>query len=78
MGAHVVRPDIGPHLPVFVLDNYEAVRPRLLQDMDRAELDDYVAANAAAVREQMPADFLLANHVLLGGPVGAASGLRSR
>jgi glycosyltransferase involved in cell wall biosynthesis len=74
-GAHVVRPDIGPHLPVFVLDSYEAVRPRLLQEMDRAELDDYVAANAAAVREQMPADFLLANHVLLGGPVGAASGL---
>jgi glycosyltransferase involved in cell wall biosynthesis len=74
-GAHVVRPDIGPHLPVFVLDDYEAVRPRLLQDMDRAELDDYVAVNAVAVREQMPADFLLANHVLLGGPVGAASGL---
>jgi glycosyltransferase involved in cell wall biosynthesis len=74
-GAHVVRPDIGPHLPVFVLDNYDAVRPRLLQDMARAELDDYVAANAAAVREQGPADFLLANHVLLGGPVGAESGL---
>jgi glycosyltransferase involved in cell wall biosynthesis len=27
------------------------------------------------VREQLPADFLLVNHVLLGGPVGAAAGL---
>jgi glycosyltransferase involved in cell wall biosynthesis len=43
--------------------------------MSRPELDDYVARNAAAVREHLPADFLLANHVLLGGPVGAASGL---
>ena len=74
-GARVVRPDIGPHLPVFVLDDYEAVRPRLVQDMSRPELDDYVARNAAAVREHLPADFLLTNHVLLGGPVGAASGL---
>jgi len=74
-GALVVRPEIGPHLPVFVLDDYAAVRPRLLQDLSRPQLDDYVARNAAAVREQLPADFLLANHVLLGGPVGAASGL---
>ena len=74
-GALVVRPEIGPHLPVFVLDNYEAVRPRLLQDLTRPQLDDYVARNAAAIREQLPADFLLANHVLLGAPVGAAAGL---
>jgi glycosyltransferase involved in cell wall biosynthesis len=74
-GAHVVRPEIGTHLPVFVLDGYEDVEPRLVQNMSRAELDDYVARNAAAVREHQTADFLLANHVVLGGPVGAASGL---
>ena len=36
----------------------------------------YVEANAAALREQLPADLVFANHVLLGGPVGAASGAR--
>ncbi len=74
-GALAVRPDIGPHLPVFVLDAYEAARPRLLQDLDREELDAYVERNAAAVREHLPADFLLVNHVLLGAPVGAAAGV---
>ena len=74
-GALVVRPEIGPHLPVFVMDDYEAVRPRLLQDLTRPQLDDYVARNAAAIGDHLPADFLLTNHVLLGGPVGAASGL---
>jgi glycosyltransferase involved in cell wall biosynthesis len=74
-GALAVRPDIGPHLPVFVLDAYEAARPRLLQDMERDELDAYVERNAAAVREHLPADFLLVNHVLLGAAVGAAAAL---
>src|SRR5205823_11510861 len=32
--------------------------------------------NAAALHELGPADLVFANHVLLGGPVGAASGLR--
>jgi glycosyltransferase involved in cell wall biosynthesis len=37
-----------------------------------------VEANAAAVRELAPADLVFANHVLLGAPVGAASGMRFR
>lgn len=73
-GARVVRPDVGGLLPVFVLDHYEGYRARLLQDCSRAELDAWVEANAAAVREELPADFLLCNHVLLGGAVGLASG----
>jgi glycosyltransferase involved in cell wall biosynthesis len=73
-GAEVVRPDVGGLLPVFVLDRYEGHRVELLQDCSRAELDDWVEANAVAVRERLPADFLLCNHVLLGGAVGAASG----
>ena len=73
-GAHVVRPDVGGLLPVFVLDRYEGYRVELLQDCGRDELDAWVEANAAAVREQLPADFLFCNHVLLGGAVGAASG----
>jgi glycosyltransferase involved in cell wall biosynthesis len=71
--ARVVRPDVGGLLPVFVLDRYDGYRVELLQDCTRAELDAWVEANATAVREHLPADFLLCNHVLLGGAVGAAS-----
>jgi glycosyltransferase involved in cell wall biosynthesis len=74
LGARVVRPDIGPLLPVFVLDAYEGAEARLIGDMSAAELDRVVAANAAAVRAEMPADLVVANHLLLGGPVGAAAG----
>jgi glycosyltransferase involved in cell wall biosynthesis len=74
-GARVVVPDLpGGLLPVFVLDRYAGLEPRLLQDFTAAERDAYVDANAAAVREQLPADIVFANHVLLGGPVGAAAG----
>jgi glycosyltransferase involved in cell wall biosynthesis len=72
--ATAVRPDVGGLLPVFVLDRYEGYRVRLLQDCSRGELETWVEANAAAVRELLPADVVFANHVLLGGAVGAASG----
>lgn len=75
-GASVVRPDIGRLLPVFVLDRYEGLEARLLQDLTPAEREHYVERNAAAVRDHLPADLVFANHVLLGGPVGAASGTR--
>jgi glycosyltransferase involved in cell wall biosynthesis len=75
-GARAVRPDVGGLLPVFVRDRYEGYRVALLQDCPRDELDAWVEANAAAVRELLPADFLLCNHVLLGGAVGVASGAR--
>jgi glycosyltransferase involved in cell wall biosynthesis len=74
LGARVVRPDIGPLLPVFVLDAYEGVEARLLGETTAAERARVVDANAAAVRAELPADLLLVNHVLLGAPVGAASG----
>ena len=75
-GADAVRPDVGGLLPVFVLDRYAGYEVKLLQDCTRAELDDWVERNAAAVRERLPADLVFTNHVLLGGPVGAASGAR--
>ena len=75
-GAEVVRPDTGPLLPVFVLDEYEGRAPKLLQDCSREELDRWVDVNAAAVRERLPADLVFCNHVLLGGAVGAATGAR--
>jgi glycosyltransferase involved in cell wall biosynthesis len=74
-GAQVVRPDIGGLLPVFVLDRYEGLQAKLLQDFTQDERERYVELNAAALRAQRPADLVFANHVLLGGPVAAASGL---
>src|SRR5918999_6025230 len=49
-GAGVVRPDIGRLLPVFVLDRYEGLESRLVQDFTAAERDRYVECNAAALR----------------------------
>jgi glycosyltransferase involved in cell wall biosynthesis len=75
-GAAVVRPELPASLlPVFVLDRYEGLDARRLQDITRAEADAFVEANAAALRALGPADLVFANHVLLGAPVGAASGL---
>jgi len=75
-GVAVVRPDVGGLLPVFVLDRYEGYEVKLVQDCSREELDAWVEANAGALRDQGPADLVFVNHVLLGGPVGAASGTR--
>ena len=75
-GAEVVRPDIGRVLPVFVLDRYEGLEPKLLQDCTRAEREGFVEANARALRERLPADLVFANHVLLGAPVAAATRAR--
>jgi glycosyltransferase involved in cell wall biosynthesis len=74
-GARVVVPDLpGGMLPVFVLDRYAGLRPKLLQDTTAAERHAYVEANAAVLRELLPADLVFANHVLMGAAVGAASG----
>jgi glycosyltransferase involved in cell wall biosynthesis len=75
-GASVVRPDIGGLLPTFVLDQYEGMEVRLVQDLTAAERERYVTANAEALRAHLPADLVFANHVVLGGPVAAATGAR--
>jgi glycosyltransferase involved in cell wall biosynthesis len=74
-GAQTVLPDIGGLLPVFVLDRYEGMEAKLLQDTSSEERDRFVESNASVLRELAPADLVFANHVLLGAPVGAASGL---
>jgi glycosyltransferase involved in cell wall biosynthesis len=74
-GAETARPDVGGFLPVFVVDRYEGFDDvRRVPDCTREELERWVEANAAAVRALLPADLVFTNHVLLGGPVGAASG----
>ena len=76
-GATTVRPELSEGLlPVFVLDRYEGLEARLLQDLTRDQLERYLAANVAALRELLPADLVFANHVLPGGAVAAATGAR--
>jgi len=78
-GARVVVPDLpGGLLPVFVLDRYAGLEPRLLQDFSASAKGAYVEANAAALRDLLPADLVFANHVLLGGAVGERTGVPFR
>lgn len=69
-GARVVVPDVGPILPVFVLDRYEGLEARRLHELAEKDVRRFVDASVAAVRELLPADLVFTNHVLLGGPVG--------
>ncbi|MFZ1881085.1 MAG: glycosyltransferase family 4 protein, partial [Gaiellaceae bacterium] len=61
-------------LPVFVMDRYAGLVPKYLQEFTAAERAAYVEANASVLRELLPADVVFTNHVLMGAPVGAASG----
>src|SRR5918912_3162236 len=75
-GAETVRPEIGGLLPVFVVDGYDGLEARRLQELTREERERYVAANVAAVQERLPADLVFANHVLPGGAVALEVGGR--
>jgi glycosyltransferase involved in cell wall biosynthesis len=77
--AQTVAVDLpGGLLPVFVMDRYAGLRPKHLQDFTDDEKRAYVEANAAALRALLPADLVFANHALMGGPVGAATGIPFR
>ena len=78
-GAQVVVPELPDRLlPVFVLDRYQGLEPKLLQDFSASESGAYVEANAAALRALLPADVVFANHVLMGGAVGERTGVPFR
>src|SRR5919202_1804007 len=67
--ATVYRPDIGGLLPLYVADRYEGVRARPFPELSDEELDAYLAANVAAVREvgkRARPDVALANHLVMG------------
>jgi glycosyltransferase involved in cell wall biosynthesis len=77
--AQIVVPDLpGGLLPVFVLDRYEGLEPKYLQDLTEAERAAYVEANASVLRDLLPADVVFTNHVLMGAPVGLATGVPFR
>lgn len=73
-GAAVVRPDIGDILPVFVIDRYEDLVAHRVQDLGWEDRNRFVEASAAAIRDHLPADVVFTNHILLGAPVGDATG----
>src|SRR5919201_1463572 len=69
----VWRPDIGGVLPVYVLDRYEGIEARTLPDCSDAEVETYVEANVAAIREicaRAAPDVALANHLVMGPAMG--------
>ena len=73
-------PDIGGLLPVYVADRYEGFDARPFPQLTDAEIERYIAANAAAVRDVAAVsrpDGALANHVVMG-PVILARALAGR
>jgi glycosyltransferase involved in cell wall biosynthesis len=73
----VYRPDIGGLLPVYVADRYDGIEARPFAELSDAELDAYLEANVAAVREiaeRIRPDVALANHLVMG-PVIVARAL---
>src|SRR3954447_22749095 len=67
--ATVYRPDIGDLLPVYVADVYDGIQARPFNDLSDAEVEAYVAANVAAVREvvrRARPEVALANHLVMG------------
>jgi glycosyltransferase involved in cell wall biosynthesis len=73
-------PDIGGLLPVYVADRYEGFEVKTFPELSDAELERYLDANVAAVREVMTradgVDAALANHLVMGPAILARAGLR--
>src|SRR3954469_6979059 len=70
-------PDIGRTLPVYVADEYEGFDARPYPELSDDEVEHYIEANAAAVREvaqRAEIEIGLANHLVMG-PVILARGL---
>jgi glycosyltransferase involved in cell wall biosynthesis len=76
----VYLPDIGGLLPVYVHDEYAGFEVKAFGDLEDAELDRYLDANVAAVRDVIEGagqpDVALANHLVMGPAILARSGLR--
>jgi glycosyltransferase involved in cell wall biosynthesis len=69
-GVQIHNPDIGGLLPVYVKDPYEGFEVKAFPELSDKELDRYIEANVAAVREVAEAaggiDLALANHLIMG------------
>jgi glycosyltransferase involved in cell wall biosynthesis len=69
-GVQIHNPEIGGLLPVYVKDPYEGFEVKAFPELTEAELERYLDANVAAVREVAAAaggiDVALANHLVMG------------
>jgi glycosyltransferase involved in cell wall biosynthesis len=70
-------PDIGRVLPLYVADEYEGFDAKPFPDLTDAELEHYIDANVAAVRDvaRDGVDAALANHLVMGPLILARAGL---
>jgi glycosyltransferase involved in cell wall biosynthesis len=75
----VYVPEIGELLPVYVADRYAGFRVKAFPELDDAELEAYLAANVAAVRDVAAAmggvEAALANHLIMGPLILARAGI---
>ncbi len=75
----VYVPEIGGLLPVYVADRYEGFRVKTFAELTDGELDRYLEANVAAVRDVVDhvggVDAALANHLVMGPVILARAGL---
>ena len=78
-GVQIHNPDIGGLLPVYVKDPYEGFEVKAFPELTEAELDRYVDANVAAVREVAASaggiDAALANHLVMGPAILARANI---
>jgi glycosyltransferase involved in cell wall biosynthesis len=78
-GVEIHNPDIDGLLPVYVKDPYPGFEVKAFDELTEAELDHYIEANVAAVREVAAAvggiDAALANHLVMGPAILARSGV---
>jgi glycosyltransferase involved in cell wall biosynthesis len=75
--AVLLRPETGPLLPVFVLDEYEGRTPKRFVDLSSDELSAYLDGNVQALRtaaDDHQPDLVVAGHAI-PGPVVAARAL---
>jgi glycosyltransferase involved in cell wall biosynthesis len=69
-GVETHNPDIGGLLPVYVKDPYEGFEVKAFPELTDEELDRYIEANVAALRDVAAQagdmDAALANHLVMG------------
>jgi glycosyltransferase involved in cell wall biosynthesis len=69
-GVEIHNPDIAGLLPVYVKDPYEGFEVKTFPELSEEELDRYIQANVAAVRDVAERaggiDLALANHLVMG------------
>jgi glycosyltransferase involved in cell wall biosynthesis len=80
-GVQIHNPDIHGLLPVYVKDPYEGFEVKAFPEMTDDELDRYIDANVAAVREVAEAtggfDAALGGHLVMGPLILARAGIGS-